>query len=121
MTRSFLRVRTLGLCCATFAAIALPAAIAAAPASARSTARIYGCYTSYTSTGGDAYCSPITVNAQVWASADCVAWPGDVGPKQYINKGKSDGPFSHIACSTSISIGFINVRFGSPLVTHTSS
>lgn len=121
MKSLFRRSRTLGLCCATFVAIALPAAIAAVPASASSTATIYGCYTSYSSSGGYAYCNRITVNAEVWASANCYNWPGDVGGGVYLTKGKSDGPFSHIGCTTHITKGFINVQFGDPLVTHTAS
>jgi len=121
LTRSFQRVRTLGLCGATFAAIALSAGIAAVPASATSTATIYGCYTSYTSSGGYAYCNRITVNADVWASANCYNWPGDVGGSAYLDKGSSDGPFSHIGCTTHITKGFINVQFGDPPVTHTAS
>lgn len=57
----------------------------------------------------------------MWASSDCYFWPGDVGTKVYLDKGDYYGGFSHIACSTHITKGYINVQFGDPLVTHIAS
>lgn len=106
-------VRALGSCCA-FAVLALPIAVAAtaAPASASTTGNLQGCYTSWNSSGGYANCVNTKRALTAWASADCFAWPGDTGAKNVMVKGETLRNFSHIACSTSVTQGFINVNYG---------
>jgi hypothetical protein len=67
-----------------------------------------GCIVKYTSSGGNDYCLPALENGHYWASANCYFWPGDVGVKEYIKVGHTDGPFSHIACSTHITQAYSN-------------
>jgi hypothetical protein len=90
--------------------VLLVAAMAVAPmaANASQSNDNNGCIVMYNSSGGDDYCLPALGNGHYWASANCYFWPGDAGQKEYVKKGHTDGPFSHIACSTHITQAFSN-------------
>jgi hypothetical protein len=90
--------------------VLLVAAAAVAPmaANASQSNDNNGCIVYYNGSGGDDYCVPALANGHYWASANCYFWPGDSGQKEYVKARHTDGPFSHIACSTHITQAFSN-------------
>ncbi len=78
-------------------------------ASATTTAKVNGCYTTWYADYGNAYCSPATVKAYVYASGTCSWYPGVRGATSLVYANSVTGAFSHIACSTSLTAAYINV------------
>lgn len=103
--------RSWGVSFCAFAALTAPAVIVASAASAATTTRIQGCYTTWVPDTGHAVCNNVPTKVTVNASGNCYNWPGVVGGSATFSRGQGSSGFSYIACSTQLVEGFINVYY----------